>query len=689
MPDLLLELGLEELPASFVRSGLDSLATAAKELFLANRLDAVSIETLGTPRRLTLVAHALPEAQPDREENVSGPPWSVAFKDGGWTKAAEGFAKKNGLSLDALYEAPSEDPKKPSHVAARVFEKGRPTVEVLAEILPELCRRTSFPKSMRWGQGDIAFGRPVQWLLALLDDAVVPFEFAGITSGRSTCGHRFLSPAFFDVPSASAYEDALEGRHVIARVERRRALMEQALSLAASSLGGTLVPDEFLLAECSMLVEKPFVVPGSFEPRFLELPEAVIVSVMRDHQRYFAVKGPSGELLPRYLNVVGTASDPERIAKGNDRVLRARLADARFFVTEDRKQKLAGRRPKLDTVTFQHKLGSIGAKVERIERVARHLGDALGLDTTLVARAAQLCKCDLESLIVFEFPELQGQMGRFYADKDGESPAVCLAIEEHWRPAGASDDVPTGELGALLAVADRLDTLVGCFAIGQQPKGNADPFGLRRAALGVIRIALEGPVDVPLAEAVDTAIAALAHLDFDAAAVRKDVLSFMAARLDAQFRGEFGADLVDAVLGAWGFGSLRDFRSRLEAVAAFRHAPEYEPLAVAFKRAFNIAAQASGAVDAALFEVGAEQDLAAAFEKSRAAIDAHTAEGAYAAALAGVAELKAPIDRFFDEVFVMVEDERVRGNRLALLKQIADTVSRIVHFHKLQPAEKG
>lgn len=689
MPDLLLELGLEELPASFVRSGLDSLATVAKELLLAHRLEAVSIETLGTPRRLTLVAYALPEAQPDREEVVSGPPWSVAFKDGAWTKAAEGFAKKNSVPLDGLYEAPSKDPKKPSHVAAKVFENGRPTVEVLAEILPELCRRTSFPKSMRWGQGDIAFGRPVQWLLALLDDAVVPFEFAGITSGRATCGHRFLSPAFFDVPSASAYEDALEGRHVIARVERRRALMEQALGIAASGLGGALVSDEFLLAECSMLVEKPFVVPGSFEPRFLELPEAVIVSVMRDHQRYFAVKGPNGELLPRYLNVVGTANDPERIAKGNDRVLRARLADARFFVTEDRKHQLAARRPKLDAVTFQHKLGSIGAKVERIERVARHLGDVQGLDTALVSRAAELCKCDLESLIVFEFPELQGQMGRFYADKDGEPPAVCLAIEEHWRPAGASDEVPTRELGALLAVADRLDTLVGCFAIGQQPKGNADPFGLRRAALGVIRIALEGPIDVPVAEAVDTAIAALAHLDFDAAAVRRDVLSFMAARLDAQFRGEFGADLVDAVLGAWGFGSLRDFRARLEAIAAFRHAQEYEPLAVAFKRAFNIAAQASGAVDPALLEAGAEHDLAAAFDDARGAIDAHTEQGEYAAALAKVAELKAPIDRFFDEVFVMVDDERVQGNRLALLKQIADTVSRIVHFHKLQPAEKG
>lgn len=690
MPDLLLELGLEELPASFVRSGLESLGTAAKELLAAHRLDCVSIETLGTPRRLTVFAHALPDAQPDREEVVAGPPWNVAFKDGAWTKAAEGFAKKNGVSMDALFEQASTDPKKPSTVAAKVFEKGRATADVLAELLPELCRRASFPKSMRWGAGDFAFGRPVQWLVALLDDVVVPFEFAGIASGRTTRGHRFLAPAAFDVPSAAAYEDALEGRHVIVRIERRRALMEQAIALAAGALGGTLVPDEFLLSECSMLVEKPFVVPGSFEPRFLELPEAVIVSVMRDHQRYFAVKGPDGKLLPRYLNVVGTANDPERIAKGNDRVLRARLADARFFVNEDRKQKLADRRPKLDAVTFQHKLGSIGAKVERIERIARHLATVQQLDASLVGRAAQLAKCDLESLIVFEFPELQGQMGRFYAEKDGEDSAVCLAIEEHWRPAGASDAVPTQALGALLAVADRLDTLVGCFAIGQAPKGNADPFGLRRAALGVIRIALEGPIDVPIAEAVDTAIAALAHLDFDAAAVRREVLAFVSARLDAQFRGEYGADLVDAVLGAWNHGSLRDFRARLEALAGFRSAAEYEPLAVAFKRAFNIASQATGDVDASLLEAGAEKDLADAFAKARGDIDAHTAKGEYAAALARVAtDLKAPIDRFFDDVFVMVDDERVRGNRLALLGQIAGTVSRIVHFHKLQPAEKS
>lgn len=700
MPDLLLELGLEELPASFVRSGLESLGTAAKELLAAHRLDCVSIETLGTPRRLTVFAHALPDAQPDREEVVAGPPWNVAFKDGAWTKAAEGFAKKNGVSMDALFEQASKDPKKPSTVAAKVFEKGRATTDVLAELLPELCRRASFPKSMRWGAGDFAFGRPVQWLVALLDDVVIPFEFAGIASGRTTRGHRFLAPATFEVPSAAAYEDALEGRHVIVRIERRRALMEQAISLAAGALGGTLVPDEFLLSECSMLVEKPFVVPGSFEPRFLELPEAVIVSVMRDHQRYFAVKGPDGKLLPRYLNVVGTANDPERIAKGNDRVLRARLADARFFVNEDRKQKLADRRPKLDAVTFQHKLGSIGAKVERIRLGAHYLARSSGVSVTadFIDRAATLSKCDLESLIVFEFPELQGLMGRFYAEGDKEEPAVCLAIEEHWRPAGASDAVPSSELGALLAVADRLDTLVGCFAIGQAPKGNADPFGLRRAALGVIRIALEGPIDVQLFVAVSDALGVLRqNLDVPVA-LAGEVNAFMFARLDALFRPTYGADAVRAVLGAWksstsqpnNHGSLRDFRARLEALAEFREAPEYEPLAVAFKRAFNIAAQATGDVDASLLEAGAEKDLADAFAKARGDIDAHTAKGEYAAALARVAtDLKAPIDRFFDDVFVMVDDERVRGNRLALLGQIAGTVSRIVHFHELQPAEKS
>lgn len=686
MPDFLLELGLEELPASFVRSGLESLGATAKELLAHHRLDAVSFEVHGTPRRLALRVLALPAAQPDREEVVTGPPASVAFKDGKPTKAAEGFAKKNGVSLDALYEETSE---RGTYVAAKVFEKGRSTADVLAELLPELCRRVSFPKTMRWGEGDFAYGRPVHWIVALLDDAVVPFSFAGVESGRSTRGHRFLAPEAFSLASAHEYEDALEGRHVLVSLDRRRALMSSALELAASSLGGRLVPDAFLMDECVMLAEKPFVVPGSFDEEFLALPEAVIVSVMRDHQRYFAVTGPDGKLLPRYLNVVGTANDPARIAKGNDRVLRARLADARFFVEEDRKQPLEARRAKLDAVTFQHRLGSIGDKVERVAKLAAALRPE-GVTEAQLARAATLCKCDLETLIVYEFPELQGQMGRFYAERDGEDAEVCLAIEEHWRPAGASDAVPSSALGSLLSVADRLDTLVGCFAIGQQPKGNADPFGLRRAALGVVRVALEGALDVPLRAAVQHAAAGITNVDFDRPALVDEVLAFFAARLEAQFRGEYGVDLVQAVLGAWGFGSLRDFRARLDALAGFRGAPEYEPLAVAFKRAFNIAPAADGVVDPALLEAGAEQALADAFARARGPIDALASEGAYAEALARVAtELKEPIDTYFADVFVMVDDERVRANRLALLGQIAGCVSRIVHFHKLQPAERG
>jgi len=686
--EFLLEIGTEELPSSFVRHALRSMKSSANELVGQARLgtDAFEVDTLGTPRRLALRLRGLAERQPDRDETITGPPWSAAFEaDGSPKKAATGFAKKHGVDVSALSKQATE---KGDYVSVRVRETGKPTSEVLAEILPTLCQRISFPKSMRWGPGEIAFGRPIHWIVSLLGADLVGFEFAGIQAGRETRGHRFLAPASFDLDEAANYEQALEGARVIVDVDRRKRHMMDGLLASAKSLGGVLEPDAFLADECVSLVEEPFSVPGSFDESFLELPDTVVISVMRDHQRYFAVRASEGgALLPSYLNVVNTAEDPETIAKGNDRVLRARLADARFFVEEDRKAPLADRLSKLESVVFQSKLGTMGAKVRRLQANARALAERCGVDPNACDEAARLCKADLETLIVYEFPELQGEMGRWYALREGVDAAVADAIRDHYRPQGADDGVPSQEVGAVVAIADRIDTLVGCFGIGLVPSGSADPFALRRAALGIIRIALEGPIDVDLRWLVDQGYAAYAG---DAKLAPADELrgsldAFFRGRIRAMLKDSYGGDVVDACLGAWDGTSVRDLRSRIEAVSELGNEPEFEALAVAFKRAFNITKDSGrGPVDSKLLEAGAETALAERFATVRDQIRTATGERRYGDALKLVAkELGAPIDRYFEEVFVMVDDAKVRENRLRLLGEIADTVNGIAHFHQL------
>lgn len=679
---LLLEIGTEELPASFVTRALEAMPDIARDLLAAARLPHGAVQPLGTPRRLALVVTAVADRQEDLSEEVVGPPRSVAIgPDGEPTKAGEGFARKQGVDPSELRIVTTD---KGEYVAVVREARGRPAVEVLPEVLASLCARIPFQKSMRWGDGEVSFGRPVHWLVALYGDEEVRFEFAGIRSGRTTRGHRFLAPEPLELRDAARYVATLREAHVLVDPGERRRVVEEGLARAARELGGELVPDPFLVGECTSLVEEPHVVAGRFDESFLDLPEGVVVSVMRDHQRYFAVRAPSGELLPRYLNVVNTANDPETIAQGNDRVLRARLADARFFVDEDRKTKLEDRVPKLDAVVFQSKLGSIGDKVRRLESLAASLA---GDDAEHARRAAHLCKADLVTLIVGELPELQGEMGRFYALEQGEPASVADAIRDHYEPKGAGDEVPGGRVAAALAVADRADTLVGCFGIGLVPTGSTDPFALRRAALGIVRIALEGPMDVLLAETLGRAYDAYGS---DAPlAPRERVLAqlddFFRARLRAFYGERFPGDLVDACLGAWDGRSVRDLDARVRAVARFRELPEYEALAVAFKRAFNIAKDApAGEAEPALLEEGAERSLAEAFAALRPTVEEAVRDGAYEEALGAVARnLREPIDRFFDEVFVMVDDERLRNNRLRLLGSIARTLTGIAHFHQL------
>ncbi|MGB0679575.1 MAG: glycine--tRNA ligase subunit beta, partial [Polyangiales bacterium] len=479
--DFLLEIGTEELPAAFVQTGLSQLPMHMQRALEAARIDHGPMQAMGTPRRLALHIEAMAATQREERELRTGPPVQIAFApDGRPTAAAQGFARQCGVTVDALRRVTKG---KGEVVAAEVLHAGGPVCDVLALLVPEVCAQLHFAKTMRWGSGESAFARPVQWLVVRFGDAGIDCSFAGVKAGEHSFGHRFLHPGPVEISAPHAYVDALARAHVVVHPETRGAQMKAALDQAAADLGGHY-DDDFLLSECRDLVETPHVVPGTFDAAFLRLPPALVVAVMRDHQRYFALFDDAGALLPHYLNVTNTAKAPDRIARGNDRVLHARLADARFFVDEDRKVPLETRAAGLDAVVFHAKLGSIGDKAKRIAHLLPALAQAarLDLDPALQARAARLCKADLLSLAVGEFPELQGVMGADYARAGGEDEAVAQAIEQHYWPRFAKDKLPNAPLAALLAVADRLDTLVGCLGVGLKPTGSADPFALRRIA---------------------------------------------------------------------------------------------------------------------------------------------------------------------------------------------------------------
>ena len=483
--NLLLEIGCEELPTSFLDGALAQLATLIPEELQRARIAHGAVKTLGTARRLATVVEGLADTVEPREEELLGPPESAArTPDGKWSRAAEGFAKKSEVSMDALdiVETP-----KGRYLRAIKRTPGARTSELLPDVLATVCRRISFTKSMRWADLDTAFGRPVQWLVALHGDAVIPFSFAGHTAGRATHGHRFLTTdGPFELRTADDYVTAMHDAKVLVDTDARRALLLQGLLAVAAEEGGTLKRDAFLEGEVLGLVERPHVICGHFEERFLKLPAPLIESVMRGHQRYFAVarNDDPRALLPVFLTVVNTALDPALIRKGNERVMRARLNDARFFVEKDRSEPLSARGPRLAGIVYHQKLGTYADKVLRVEALSADCAKVFGAEASLCTEAARLCKCDLVALTVGEFPELQGYVGRDLARNDGLDATVCEAIAEHYLPRGAEDSVALSKLGAALAVADRVDTLAGFFAIGQKPSGGGDPHHHQHGAGG-------------------------------------------------------------------------------------------------------------------------------------------------------------------------------------------------------------
>lgn len=686
---LIFEIGCEELPASFCKPALAQIETIFRERVADLRLEFGALHALATPRRLVLLVEDLDEKQPDIEEERTGPPASVAFKDGEPTKAALGFARGQGVDPADLYTV---ETKKGEYLAAKVFEAGRPARELLPAVLNAIIEKLNFPKSMRWAARKERFARPVRWILALLDGEVLPVEFAGVKSQNTTRGHRFAAPDSFEVSDLDSYLSGLKNAHVILDQAARRQLIVEKLAEVSKDLGAELIDDPDLIDEVTFLVEEPHAIAVEFGDEYLELPDEVLISSMRSHQRYFSLKNPeTGRLASACVVIYNTpVRAPEQVKKGNLRVLQARLDDARFFWEKDQKMSLEERLEQLKDVVWLQKLGSMRARSERMAHLASALADALGFDEetkTAASRAALLSKTDLITDMVGEFPDLQGLMGKEYALADGEDPAVAQAIYEQYLPRGAEDTVPGTDAGALVALAEKLDALTGCFGVGLIPTSTSDPYALRRAALGVIRILEERAYSIPLTKLLRLAIAAYVDQAKRSAQENLEVapekliaqwLEFAGTRLKYQLSADFGTDLVDAVLAA-DKDDVLSARDRVRALFELRDEPDFEPLAAGFKRVVNILKKQAEAyagqalkADPDIFTEAQEtqlyQDYLAARETTAQALKDRDWSRAFKALIA----LKKPVDDFFDHVMVMSDDQALRQNRIALLAELRE-----------------
>lgn len=695
--ELLFEVGCEEIPAGFVAPALEAFERLFRERATAARLAHGEVKRYGTPRRLALWVKGVAEKGEDVVREVQGPSVQAAFgKDGKPTVAAEKFAASVGLPVEKLLKVQTPKGEK---LAAKVEEKGQRATEVLPGILQSALHDLRWDKSMRWGDVDVTFPRPLHWIVALLGQEVLPVIFGDVRSGRVTFGHRFLSPGAIELASPADYERALEKAHVICDIPRRRAMLVERVREAARKAGGQLLEDEALVDQVTQLVELPCPVVGTFEARHLDLPPEVLVQEMKSHQRYFSVTDAKGALLPAFVAVSNTPVKDEKFSvRGYERVLRARLADGRFFFDEDRRTPLIDRVERLHRVVWQGKLGSYAEKVDRFRALAVYLAERTGASAhrATIERAATLAKADLVTGMVQEFPELQGVMGREYARNSGEPPEVALAIFEHYLPRGANDALPSQAPGALIGLADRLDSLCGIFAIGKKPTGAADPFGLRRACLGIIHITLGRGYRYSLHEAIAESLRLLESKTSDVKvkagepAWKDQVLEFFRGRLKALWAESEGhrADVVEAVLSA-GFDDLVAARKRLVALSELVGQSDFGPLAATFKRVANIVQKqgqdvAGGAVDPARLVDAPERELHSALEGVRFRVTERIAADDYGAALREMVALKAVVDTFFEKVMVMCEDKALRANRIRLLLEIGNLFGRVADFAKLQ-----
>ncbi|HEY4675752.1 MAG TPA: glycine--tRNA ligase subunit beta [Candidatus Angelobacter sp.] len=707
MPDFLLEIGTEEIPARMLQDASQELLKRVEDLLAKNALPHQGIQRAETPRRLALIASGIPTTQPDMQEQLTGPATKVAYKDGQPTPAAHAFAKKAGIDVSKLQTVTTP---KGEYLTASVMNKGKPAAQLLAELLPKEIASIYWPKNMYWRAGKPErFVRPVRWIVATLDGEIIPLEFAGIKAGNESRGHRILGPQQVSITAPSQYVQTMQAAHVVVDSSQREYKIRKALDAATRTVSGARWrEDAELLKTVVNLTEWPSAILGSFDKEYLSLPEEVLVTVMRDHQKYFAVEDAAGKLAPHFLAVLNTDGDPDGLIRhGNERVLRARFNDARFFWDTDQKIPLTQRVEMLKAVTFQKDLGSYAAKAERMAKLAEKLCAALAksgqkVDGVAVQQAARLAKTDLTTELVKEFTELQGVVGGLYAKAQGLSETVAIAIYDHYKPESTEDSAPRTLEGAVLSIADKADSIAGMFALGLVPSGSKDPFALRRQANGIVKTIVEHKLPLNLGQIMEDAregykgSEAEKKFTISGEAYVQAVRGFFRERLEFYLRDVLGLayDVVNATLAA-DADDVIDAVARAQAVAKVRPSSDFESISIAFKRMKNILRQAAETKKkiAAPFNPAAlkdeeEKKLADAVPRVAKKVKELSAARQYEPALIEISRLRPPIDAFFDKVMVMIDDENLRAQRLGLLQTLVNEFSSIADFSEIVTERK-
>lgn len=681
---LLFEIGVEELPARYVNSAMDQLKTNIVKSFNENRITFDEVNVYSTPRRLTVIVNNICEKQSDLEEEVKGPAKRIAVDaEGNYTKPLLGFMKSKGIKEEDLY---FKQVGKEEYAFGKIKQDGQLTSEVLKSILPEAIKSMTFPKAMRWGGKNMRFIRPIRWMVCILNDSVLDIELEGIVSSNTTKGHRFLGESEFEVNTLNEYLTKLEENFVILNQDERKELIKKQCDDVAKSLGGEIEFDEELLEEVTHLVEYPTAFYGEFDEDYAKLPKEVVITPMKQHQRYFPVL-KDGKLLPNFIAVRnGDSHRIDNVKKGNEKVLEARLADALFFYKEDTKKSLESYIEKLKTVVFQAKLGTVYDKSLRIEKLANDILEKLN-ETDIkedTLRAAKLCKADLVTGMVFEFTELQGVMGREYAKVSGENENVAEAIFEHYLPRFAGDILPATKSGIVLSIADKLDSIAGFFAIGIQPTGSQDPYALRRQALGIINILMDNNLDISLRELVSLTLDNYSFIEFDKDEVLNQIMEFFKDRIKNLFR-DLGIryDVIDAILSS-NIDDIADMYARAKALNSWIDKGELVEMLTAFNRVATLAEKAeTNEVNINLMREEAEFNLYQQFQEISSNVEHLLANKEYTKALDAFASLRPSIDNMFDSVMIMDKDEAIKNNRLAILKQIYDIMLNICDLSKI------
>ena len=684
--DLLIEIGTEELPPKALLTLSNAFTNGIINGLKDARIGMGEVTSFASPRRLAVLITDVDNQQPDQKIERKGPAVKAAFDtDGNPSKAIQGFARSCGVEVDELSQ---QETDKGAWFVFEKEEKGKATTALIEAIVASSLQKLPTPKRMRWGDKTAEFVRPVHWLVGLFGNDVIDMNIMELQAGRTTRGHRFHQQGDITIDSPSSYEAQLEKAYVIASFAKRRDKVSTGAEQAANTLGGKVIIDPALLDEVTALVEWPVAVAGNFEKQFLDVPQECLITTMEDNQKYFAVVDNNNKLMPHFITTSNIESkDVAKVSEGNERVIRPRFADAEFFWEQDKKNPLETRVEATQKILFQKELGTLFEKTQRVTKLAGMIAKSIDADVTQAERAAALSKCDLMTDMVGEFPKLQGIMGRYYALQDGETENVAYALEEQYKPRYAGDDLPAHEAGKILSIADRIDTLMGIFAIGQKPTGTKDPFALRRAALAVLRIIVESELNLDLKALLNEAAKNLSD-KVDANAKINETFGYILERLNAYYKDQgIPAGVVDSVAKLKPSSPL-DFDKRVKAVAHFRELPEAEALAAANKRIGNILKKQSEHiaenVDASLFKEASETDLHTALVNQQAIVEPLFETGDYEAALKSLVSLREPVDAFFDNVMVMDEDEKLRDNRLALLNELRNTFLKIADLSVLQ-----